>query len=177
MVKFMSLLSMLFGIQVSAKDLAKNPQADLKVGSPAPLFEVKTHKGEDFKLESRKGQWTVLFFYPKADTPGCTTQACAFRDHIEKIRAEGAEIYGISADTVKDQAAFHKKHKLNFDLLADDKSEVIKLYGSKMPMMKFSKRWTFILDPELKIRSIEKDVDPALDAKRTAEQINKLKGA
>ena len=177
MVKFMSILSMIFGLQVSAKDLPKNSKSELKVGSEAPLFTVQNHKGEEFKLENRKGQWTVLFFYPKADTPGCTTQACAFRDNIEKIRSQGAEIYGISADKVPDQAAFHKKHKLNFELLADHDSKVIGLYGSKMPMMKFSKRWTFIIDPELKIRSIEKDVDPAMDALKVAEQIKKMKGA
>jgi peroxiredoxin Q/BCP len=149
--------------------------ADLKIGVIAPKFKVQTHDNKLFDLESRKGQWTVLYFYPKADTPGCTKQACAFRDNINKIRAEGAEVFGISADTVKDQASFHSKYKLNFTLLADADGSVVKLYGAKMPMLNFSKRWTFVIDPELKIRSIDKDVDPAFDSQKVADTIIKLK--
>jgi len=149
--------------------------ADLKVGDPAPLFKSKTQDGTEFDLKSRQGHWTVLYFYPKAGTPGCTKQACAFRDSIEKIRKQGAEVYGISADTVADQAKFHEEHHLTFSLLADPDDQVVNLYGSKMPLLKMSKRWTFILDPELKIRMIEKDVDPALDAEKVAAQVIELK--
>lgn len=151
--------------------------ADLKVGDPAPEFKVKTDAGTDFDLASRKGKWTVLYFYPKAGTPGCTTQACAYRDNIKKVQAEGADIFGVSADTVEDQAKFKKSHQLNFTLLADADHKVIDLYGSKMPIMSMSKRWTFIIDPEMKIRSIEKDVDPAVDALKTAEKIKGFKAA
>lgn len=150
--------------------------ADLKVNDPAPLFNAKTHEGSDFSLASRKGQWTVLYFYPKAGTPGCTKQACAFRDNLKKIHNEGAEVYGISSDSVSDQAAFHKKYRLNFILIADPESQVLDLYGSRMPMLKMSKRWTLIIDPELKIRSLAKDVDPSLDSERVAREISQLKG-
>jgi peroxiredoxin Q/BCP len=150
--------------------------ADLKVGDKAPIFAAKTQAGADFDLSARKGSWTVLYFYPKAGTPGCTKQACAFRDSIDQIRAQGGDVFGISADTVAEQAAFHKEHSLNFTLLADADSKIINLYGSKMPMMKMSKRWTFIVDPELKIRWVEKDVDPAMDAKKVADEITRLKG-
>ncbi len=149
--------------------------ADLKVGDSAPGFTSTTDQGKSFSLSDRKGQWTVLYFYPKSETPGCTTQACAFRDSINVIRAEKADIFGISADTVANQAGFHKNHNLNFTLLADPDSKVINLYGSKMTGMNMSKRWTFIIDPELKIRNIEKDVDPAKDAERVAQQIHGLK--
>lgn len=148
---------------------------DLKVGDPAPTFKAKTDAGEDFDLASRKGKWTVLYFYPKSGTPGCTTQACAYRDNIKKVQAQGADIFGISADDVAAQAKFKKSHQLNFTLLADPNDDVINLYGSKMPVMSMSKRWTFIIDPELKIRSIEKDVDPAVDALKTAEKIASFK--
>jgi len=150
--------------------------SELKVSDAAPEFKVPTQEGKEFDLTSRKGQWTVLYFYPKAGTPGCTTQACAFRDKIQKIRDQGAEVFGLSADSVKDQAKFHQEHHLNFTLLADEDAKVVKLYGSKMPLMSMSKRWTFILDPELKIRAIDKDVDPAMDADKVAAQIAKLKG-
>ena len=91
------------------------------------------------------------------------------------IRAESADIFGISGDTVADIAAFHKNHNLNFTLLADPDSKIMDLYGSKMMGLKISKRWTFIIDPDLKIRNIEKDVDPAKDALRVAQQIHNLK--
>lgn len=148
---------------------------DLKIGDPAPLFKVKTHTGEDFDLGSRKGQWTVLFFYPKAGTPGCTEQACAFRDSIQKITDQGAAVYGISTDSIKAQKEFFDKQKLNFTLLSDESGEVTRLYGAKIPMMKMSKRWTFIIDPELRIRSADKNVDPALDAQKVADTLLNLK--
>jgi peroxiredoxin Q/BCP len=149
--------------------------ADLKVGDTAPDFSAQTSEGKTFTLSERKGQWTVLYFYPKAETPGCTKQACAFHDNISKIHDQGAEVFGISADTVETQKAFHKNHDLNFILLADPDLKVIDLYGSKMPVLKMSKRWTFVLDPELKIRDLEKDIDPAKDAERVAKRIQELK--
>ena len=163
------LFAMIFSIFTQA--------ADLKVNDPAPVFKAKTQAGADFDLASRKGKgnYTVLYFYPKAGTPGCTKQACAFRDSLDKIKALGAEVYGISADSVADQEKFHKEHKLNFDLLADPDDKVVDLYGSKMPMLKMSKRWTFILDGDLKIRDIMKDVDPMIDSERVAKVIASLK--
>ena len=147
------------------------------VGDPAPLFKATKHDGSSFDLESRKGKWTVLFFYPKAGTPGCTKQACAFRDNISKIRDQGAEVFGISTDSVESQAKFHSEHKLSFDLLADPEDKVVGLYGTKILGISFSKRWTFIVDPELKIRSIDKDVDPVLDAAKVAKQLSELRAS
>ncbi len=149
--------------------------ADVKVGDVAPPFKLKNQKNEDFDLNSRQGQWTVLYFYPKAGTPGCTKQACAFRDNIDKIRAQGAEVFGISADSVTDQAKFYKEHHLNFDLLADSDASTAVLYGTKMPVMKMAKRWTFIVGPDLKIKKIEKDVDPIIDSEKMATVLSELK--
>ncbi len=154
---------------------SKGRAETLKIGDPAPVFKAKTDSGADFDLATRKGSWTILYFYPKAGTPGCTKQACAFRDNIKKIHDQGAEVYGISSDTVESQAKFHKEHNLNFSLLADPKDEVINTYGTKMPLLPLSKRWTFVIDPDLKIRSIEKDVDPVLDSTKTAQLITSLK--
>ena len=149
--------------------------SDLKVGDPAPGFKLQTDEGANFDLQLRKGKWTVLYFYPKADTPGCTKQACAFRDNILEIRKLGADIFGVSADGVEALKKFKTNHKLNFTLLADPGLDAIKAYGTKMPVMSMSKRWTFIVGPDLRIRSIEKDVDPVLDARRVAEKIKELK--
>lgn len=163
-------LAMCFTTAAIAKDAAKEPS----LNSPAPLFETKTQANVDFAMKNQKGRWTVLYFYPKAETPGCTKQACAFRDNITKITSLSADVYGISTDTVDAQAAFHKKHSLNFTLLADPDAKITTLYGSKMPVMSMSKRWTFIIDPELKIRSINKDVDPVKDAQQVADTLKDL---
>ncbi len=149
--------------------------AEVSAGNPAPLFTLTAMDGKVFELSSRKGQWTVLYFYPKAETPGCTKQACAFRDNIKKIRNLGAEVFGVSINSVKEQADFAKNHNLNFVLLADERGKVTELYGTKMPLVNFSKRWTFIIDPNLIIRDIDKDVDPIKDADRVAEKIVELK--
>lgn len=147
---------------------------ELKLGEAAPLFETKTTTGAPFRLSDRKGQWTVLYFYPKDDTPGCTKQACAFRDSIDIIRKESAEVYGISKDTVESHKDFSDKFKLNFPLLADPEGKIIEMYGVK-GMMGFAKRWTFIVDPELKIRWVQTNVDPAMNATEVATEIQKLK--
>ena len=150
--------------------------AESLVGKPYPKFEEKNQEGKEFKLESRKGQgFTVLFFYPKAGTPGCTKQACAFRDSIRVIRKEGAEVYGISADEVAAQKKFHDEHKMTFDLISDPNGKIINSYEVKMPVVTMAKRQTFILDGDLVIRRHFEDVDPALDAKNVAAAIAELK--
>lgn len=147
---------------------------DVDLGQSVPDFTVKNHKGKDFSMNSRKGKWTVLYFYPKAGTPGCTKQACAFRDSIKSIRKLGAEVYGISTDSVKDQATFHEEHALTFDLLSDEDGKVTKKFGAKMAVFNVSKRWTFIIDPKLKIVAIDRDVDPMLDADKVSKNLAKL---
>jgi peroxiredoxin Q/BCP len=121
--------------------------------------------------------YTVLFFYPKAGTPGCTKQACAFRDSVKVIRDKGAMVYGISADDVAAQKKFHDEHKMTFDLLSDADATIIKSYQVKMPMLSMAKRQTFILDDKLIVRKHFEDVDPAMDAKNVAKAIDELKAA
>lgn len=147
----------------------------LQVGQPAPTFQLKAQDGSEAKLDDRKGKgWTVLYFYPKAGTPGCTTQACAFRDAIKAITDQNAAVYGVSTDSVEDLLAFHQKYKLNFTLLSDPDAAVTEAYGVKLPVLKMAKRWTFILDPNLVIRHINDQVDPALDAKQVADTLKRL---
>ncbi len=147
----------------------------LSVGQAAPQFQLQAHDGSQISLAAREHQgWTVLYFYPKADTPGCTAQACAFRDAIEIIRKQNAEVYGISTDKVSDLLKFHQKYHLSFPLLADPDATVTEAYGVKMPVLKIAKRWTFIIDPNLVIRQIDDDVDPALDAQKVAERLQAL---
>ncbi len=150
----------------------------LKVGQKAPVFELQAQDGSVMRLLDRQQQgWTVLYFYPKAGTPGCTTQACAFRDAIKAIRNQNAEVYGVSTDDLKALQEFHAKHRLSFSLLSDPDAKVTDSYGVKMPVIKMAKRWTFIIDPELVIRQVDDDVDPALDADRVAKSLQKLQAA
>jgi peroxiredoxin Q/BCP len=164
---------LLFSSIVTIASIAR--AEELRVGSPAPMFTASNQEGQSFDLKSRKGKWTVLYFYPKAETPGCTKQACAFRDNIKKITAEGADVYGISVDTVAAQKGFHKNHNLNFDLLADPDGKVVGLYGTKYTGVSMSKRWTFIINPELKIVDIQKDVDPVVDSEKMGQRLKELK--
>lgn len=168
LIKLFTLTTVLLSTLTIAK-------AEINIGDKAPPFKVQDQTGKSFNLEDRKGQWTVLYFYPKAETPGCTAQACAFRDNIKKITDQGAEVFGISVNSVKDQKKFAEKHNINFTLLADANGDVTQLYGTKMPLLKMSKRWTYIIDPELTIRDVNKDVDPVTDAKRVADRISELK--
>ena len=148
------------------------------LGKSAPTFTAKNQEGVDFDLKSRMGQgYTVLFFYPKAGTPGCTKQACAFRDAVKVIRDKGGMVYGISADDVAAQKKFHDEHKMTFDLLSDADATIIKSYQVKMPMLSMAKRQTFILDDKLIVRKHFEDVDPAMDAKNVAKAIDELKAA
>lgn len=148
------------------------------LGKSAPTFTAKNQEGVEFDLKSRMGQgYTVLFFYPKAGTPGCTKQACAFRDSVKVIRDKGAMVYGISADDVAAQKKFHDEHKMTFDLLSDADATIIKSYQVKMPMLSMAKRQTFILDDKLIVRKHFEDVDPAMDAKNVAKAIDELKAA
>lgn len=149
--------------------------AELQVGAQAPAFVLKNQAGKEFNLASRKGAWTVLYFYPKAETPGCTKQACAFRDSMSEIRKLGADVYGVSVDTVEDQAKFHSNHRLSFDLLADASGQVTALYGAKMPLVNMARRWTFIIGPDLRILAIDKNVDPVQDPHRVSETLRKLR--
>ncbi|MFA6028569.1 MAG: peroxiredoxin [Elusimicrobiota bacterium] len=174
----MKLLAALAAVLCAAAAAAPRGAAKsgLKPGDPAPLFTTQEDSGATFSLESRRGKWTVLYFYPKSGTPGCTKQACVFRDALAGIRGLGAEIYGVSKDSLEAQRKFKTKHHLNFSLLADEAGDVISAYGTK-GMLGMSKRWTFLIDPELTVRWVEKDVDPASDAQRVAAELTRLQNA
>lgn len=149
----------------------------LDTGKEIPSFSLKNQEGEMVKSDDFKDKWTVLFFYPKADTPGCTKQACAFRDNSKKISEMGAQILGISINSVKDQKKFSEKYNLRFPLLADEEAKVAKLFEVKRPLIDIAKRWTFIIGPDLKIKDIGEDVDPVLDSERVISKLKELQNA
>ena len=101
----------------------------LKIGDKAPDFKVENQNGEMVSSESLKGHSYVLFFYPKASTPGCTAEACNLRDAKTVLQEKGFKVLGVSADSVKRQFNFWTKQNLNYDLLADEQKEIIEAYG------------------------------------------------
>jgi peroxiredoxin Q/BCP len=138
----------------------------LKVGDKAPEIKLETDSGEMFDLAAHKGEKVILYFYPRADTPGCTVEACEFRDSSKKIVKKGALIVGISPDTVKAQAKFKTKFGLPFILLADADRKVAESYGVVKEKNMYGKkvmgvaRTTFLIGPDGKIEKIFDKVKP-----------------
>ena len=143
------------------------------VGAPAPKLEGQTQDGQAFDLAARKGQWTVLYFYPKDGTPGCTKQACAFRDATKQLTDLGVTVYGISRDSQDAHKKFIAEHKLPFPLIADTNGKITNDWGVS-GAFGMSKRWTFVIDPMLVVRDVRKDVDPAVDAAQVASSVQAL---
>lgn len=125
----------------------------LQPGQQAPDFRLPDQQGRIHALADFRGKWLALYFYPKDDTPGCTRQACAFRDDLDKLRTLDAEVIGVSVDTVQSHAGFASKFDLPFPLLADATGETAARYQSliNLGIVKFAKRNTFLIDPTGKI--------------------------
>lgn len=140
--------------------------AELKEGAKAPVTKALTDTGETFDLADHKGKTVVLYFYPKADTPGCTKEACAFRDEFPAFGELDAVIVGVSPDTVEAQAKFKKKFKLPFILLADEDHAIAEKYGVWVEKSMYGKtymgvqRSTFLIGPDGKIAKIFPKVKP-----------------
>lgn len=159
--------------------LTFNTQAQaLKIGDSAPSFELANQDGELISLERFQGHWVVLYFYPKNDTPGCTTEACSFRDNINRLIAQQAKVIGVSLDSQESHAQFAKKYHLPFDLLADQSGEVTQAYGALLDLkvMKFAKRHSFIISPNGKISKIYRNVNPDEHVYEVMEAIKELQG-
>lgn len=136
---------------------------DPAVGSAAPAFKLQDQTGQWRTLDDYKGKWLTLYFYPKDQTPGCTTQACEFRDNIFAFREANAVIVGVSVDDVASHKKFQEKNNLPFTLLADPTKQTAKTYGVLkrfMGLAEMAKRETFLIDPNGRIAKIYRDVDP-----------------
>lgn len=146
--------------------MSKAPKLKLKEGDPAPAFTAPVTGGGTVKLSDFKGKNVVLYFYPKDDTPGCTKEACAFRDQFAQFRKRGAEILGVSVDPVKAHDKFAAKHKLPFPLVSDADKQIVAAYGvwgEKMFMgrkYQGTHRVTFLIGPDGLIKKIWPQVKP-----------------
>ncbi len=144
----------------------------LQLGQPAPDFTLKTTTGESFQLSSLRGRHVVLYFYPKDDTPGCTAQACSFRDQYEDFKDLGAEVVGISSDSEKSHQKFTAKHSLPFQLLADEKGDVRKLYEVPRALLGLLPgRVTYVIDSKGIIRYIFNSLSGATDHVRKTKEV------
>jgi peroxiredoxin Q/BCP len=149
-----------------AKIMATSLTLKLKEGAVAPAFTAATNGGGKLSLADFKGQSVILYFYPKDDTPGCTKEACAFRDHFAAFKTKGAVVLGVSPDSVKSHDKFADKFKLPFPLLADDAKEIVTAYGvwgekTFMGRKYFgTHRVTFLIGPDGKIKKIWPKVKP-----------------
>jgi peroxiredoxin Q/BCP len=147
----------------------------IPAGEKAPEFALKNQNGQIVRLSEQRGKFVLIYFYPKDDTPGCTKEACNFRDEYSEIKKLNAVVFGISKQDEKSHQKFIAKHKLPFDLLVDSDGEVAKAYGvGTMPVIGFHKRQSVLIGPDGKVLHFYGDVDPA---KHVSEVIADIKKA
>ncbi|MBK9160632.1 MAG: peroxiredoxin [Nitrosomonadales bacterium] len=147
-----------------------------QVGGPAPDFNLPDQSGSQHALKDFRGKWLVLYFYPKDDTPGCTKEACAFRDDLNQIAELGAQVVGVSVDDTASHAEFAKKYHLPFPLLADETTETAERYGAllNLGILKVARRYTFLIDPQGKVAKIYLAVETSRHSKDIINDLQQL---
>jgi len=147
-----------------------------KVGDKAPLVEGKDQSGKAWKLSDDVGKKVVLlYFYPKDDTPGCTKEACGFRDRISDLTKENVEVVGVSFDSAESHQKFVSKYYLNFPLLADTDGKIAEAYGTKMPDRNMSRRVSFLIGLDGKIAHVTDVPQAETHLSEMKEAVEKLK--
>jgi peroxiredoxin Q/BCP len=153
------------------------------VGDPAPEVALPDETGTVHRLSEQRGRWTVLYFYPKDDTPGCTVEACEFRDANDTIVERGADVWGVSPQGSASKRAFREKFGLPFTLLADERHEVGEAYGSWVEKHNYGKtymgmaRTTFLVDPDGRIARVWPKVKPEGHAADVLAALDELQPA
>ena len=150
--------------------------ANLEVGDKAPNFILNDQNNEAHQLSDYEGRWVILYFYPKDDTPGCTTQACDFRDAVKRIIASRSVVFGLSLDSVESHKRFSDKNNLPFSLLSDEEGVAAKSYDSLNNFMgyKSAKRNTFIINPQGFLSKIYLSVDPKTHSQMVLNDLSLL---
>ena len=146
-------------------------------GQPAPDLELESDTGDRVKLADFRGKTVVLYFYPKDDTPGCTTEACEFRDTYDRFREQGVEVIGVSPDPADSHREFKSKHELPFPLLADPEHKLAEAYGVWGERSSMGRKYmginrsTFVIDPEGKVAKVMVGIKPAGHAAQILDQL------
>ncbi|CAN5277319.1 thioredoxin-dependent thiol peroxidase [soil metagenome] len=151
----------------------------IDAGDRAPGFRLQDQNGEWRSLDDWGGKWIALYFYPKDDTPGCTTEACEFRDNIFAFEKLGADIVGVSLDDVESHQEFAAKYHLPFTLLSDPDGVIARAYGvlKKVGPLEFARRESFLIDPGGRIVKHYDDVDPDTHSAEVLADLDALKSA
>jgi thioredoxin-dependent peroxiredoxin len=147
--------------------------ADPAVGSMAPNFKLQDQHDAWISLADQRGKWLVVYFYPMDETPGCTAEACEFRDNIFAFRKLGVNVLGISVQDVASKKEFAAKHSLPFSVLADSDKSVARSYGV-LGMLGYARRETFVIDPKGRIAKHYPDVDPKTHSKQLLADLQTL---
>lgn len=150
--------------------------ATLTVGDLAPDFVLPDQTGTEHRLSDYRDYWVVLYFYPKDDTPGCTKEACNFRDDIMQLRAMNVQLFGVSLDDWQSHKKFSEKYKLPFHLLSDTSGEMTSQYGALFHLgpLRYAKRQTFLIDPEGNIAKIYRKVKPGAHSDEIITDLTEL---
>ncbi len=150
--------------------------ASPSIGEPAPDFNLPDSHGKMVSLASFKNNWVVLYFYPKDDTPGCTKEACTFRDDLHKLEKLGAKVVGVSVDDGASHAEFAKKYSLPFPLLSDKDGAVAKQYGalSNFVVFKIAKRYTFLISPDGMLQKTYLSVDTSRHSQQIIDDLTAI---
>jgi thioredoxin-dependent peroxiredoxin len=149
-----------------------------KVGDKAPLVQAKNQDGKEWSLSELIGKKVVLlYFYPKDDTPGCTKEACGFRDRIADLRREGVEVVGVSFDSSESHQKFISKFQLNFPLLADTEGKIADAYGVRLAGQNMARRVSFVIGMDGKVAHITDSPSAERHLAETKEALEKLPGA
>ena len=143
----------------------------LKVGELAPPFEGDSSSGSAVSLAGLRGRWVVIYFYPKAFTPGCTAETRRFRDNYDDLRQLGAEVVGVSVDDLDKQCRFAAAHQVTFPLVADRGKQISRHYGVLWPLIGIDRRVTFVVDPEGVIRAVFHHELPGLTPSRRRPEL------
>lgn len=163
-------------LSLLAVGLSAAASEHFSVGQPAPEFELPDQTGQLHSLEDYRDRWVVLYFYPKDGTPGCTTEACEFRDNIFAFKAINAQILGVSMDDVASHQKFAENHSLPFPLLADTRGQAADAYGVKTRMLgiRVAKRQTFLISPDGTLAKHYEKVDPDTHSEQVLADLKEL---
>lgn len=178
-MKMKSLFTLLLVLFVAATGTQLMAGDTPAVGSAAPGFKLQDQNGDWHDLQDYSGRWLAIYFYPKDDTPGCTKEACNFRDNIYAFKAIGAEVVGMSVDDVDSHKDFADKYKLPFTLLADESGETAAAYGvlRDWKLLQIASRQSFLVDPSGVVAKHYEEVDPDTHTQQVLTDLESLMAA
>jgi len=154
---------------------AAGESAGSAVESAAPSFQAQDHSGKVWKLDDvLKREAVLLYFYPKDDTPGCTKEACGFRDRMDELKKDGVQVLGVSFDSVESHRQFSSKHNLSFPLLVDSDGKIADSYGARMPGKNMARRVSFLIGKDGKIAHVTDTPNAETHLSEMQEAVGKL---